>query len=101
MCIRDSFLAGVDDLLGNVGRDDLIVIELHGEVAAAAGDGAKLGGVAQHFSVGNVHGDGGVTLLGFHALDVSPAGVHIAQHVTHVFFGYHDLRSHDRLVQHG
>ena len=38
-----------DDRARNICRYDIVVIQLHGEVAASARDGAKLRGVASHF----------------------------------------------------
>ena len=85
------FLAGGNDLLRDVCGNHFVVIEFHGEVTAAAGNGAQLGGVAQHFRLRDRGGDGGMAFFGFHALHACPAGVQVAQDIAHVDFGHNDL----------
>ena len=46
------FLMYFDALRRNLGRHDIVMIEVHREVAASAGDRAELGSVAGHFCPG-------------------------------------------------
>ena len=57
---------------------------LHGILAAALGTGAQVGGVAEHLAQGNQSVDLLCAGPGLHALDLTTAGVQVADDVAHI-----------------
>ena len=78
-----------------------IVAGFHGVLTTALGAGAQVGSIAEHLG----QGDKGIDLLGagahLVALDLTAAGVQIADNVAHVLVGDDDTDLHDRLEQDG
>ena len=75
--------------------------ELHGVVAAALGHAAQGGGVGEHLGQGHLGGDHLGTGPVLHVLDAATAAVQVADDITHVVLGDHDLDGHDGLEDHG
>src|SRR4051812_5246811 len=90
----------LDDLVRDVLRNLGVAAEDHRVDSAAGGPAAQGADVAEHLGQRDERPDdldaGGV----LHGLDLSTAGVEVADHVAHVLLGRADLDVHDRLEQH-
>src|SRR5690348_4473065 len=102
-CERGALLAlGLrDDLLGDVPRNLGVGVELHRVACATRRLAAEVSDVAEHLREGHeaLHDAGTGPLL--HGLDLTTAGVDVADDLTHVVLGRGDLDGHHRLEQHG
>src|ERR1700751_1938247 len=72
-----------------------VVRKMHGEVAAALGTAAPVGGVAEHLGPRHFHADDVATGAIFRALNRGTPRVEIAKDGRHIFFRDDDLRLHD------
>ena len=72
---------------------------LHRVLAAALRAGAEVSRVAEHLSQRNESVDLLRAAAGLEALDLTTAGVEVADHVAHVLVGDDDADLHDRLEQ--
>lgn len=89
----------LDDLLRDIRRHDLVVIEFHHGAALAGSHGTKLGGVAEHFGKRNFCDDREYLTFGLTAFDLTALGSDRAVDVAHVFLGRNDFELHDRFEQ--
>jgi len=64
-----GFLVGFEEGLLDVGGDEFVAAEGHGEGAAAAGEGAQGGAVAVHLGQRGLGFQRGVLAFGIHAHD--------------------------------
>src|SRR5215467_10530666 len=89
-----------DDLLGDVGRDLGIRVELHAVVRPPLGPAAQVAHVAEHLGQRHERLDGAHPRPLLHGLDMAAAAVQVADDLAHVVLGRADLDGHDRLEQH-
>src|SRR3954470_21617337 len=85
-----------DDLLRHLRRNFSIGIENHGVVRPALGLRPKVADVAEHLRQWHMRLDDAGTAALLHGLDLTTAGVPVADHFTHVVLGCGDLDGHDR-----
>src|SRR5262245_57723937 len=78
------FLMRLDDRACDMSRDDIIVIQFHGEVAAPTGDGTELRGVARHLRHRHMRNNNCIPALRFSPLHAPAASVEIAHHIAHI-----------------
>ena len=92
-------LGRFDDLLGILSGNFLVTLKAHGEGAAALRHGTKVGGVLEHFALGNFGGYalGAVYLI--HTHDAAAALVDVADDVAHVFVRNGDFYMIDGLKE--
>jgi len=96
------FLLGrFDDLLGILSGNFLVALKVHGEGAAALRHGTKVGGILEHFALGNFGGYalGAVYLV--HTHDAAAALIDVADDVAHVLVGDGDFYVIDGLKEDG
>ena len=72
-----GFLVGLEEGLLDVGGDELVAAEGHGEGAAAAGERAQGGAVAVHLGQGGLGFQRGVLAFGIHAHDDGAATLQV------------------------
>ena len=77
-----GFLVGLEEGLLDVGGDELVAAEGHGEGTAAAGEGAQGGAVAVHLGQGSLCLEGGVFALGIHTHDDGAATLQVGHHAS-------------------
>ena len=94
-------LGGFDDLLGVLRGNFLVSFKAHGEGAAALRHGTKVGGILEHFALGNFGGYalGAVYLV--HTHDAAAALIDVADDVAHVLVGDGDFYVIDGLKEDG
>src|SRR5688572_15331213 len=90
----------LDDALGQVRRDLLVVGELEREVAASAGHRAQVGRVAEHLGHRDVGLDDLRVALRLGTQHLAAAAVQVADDVAHVLVGHDHADRHDGLEQH-
>ena len=93
-----GFLVGFEEGLLNVGGDELVAAEGHGEGTAAAGEGAQGGAVAVHLGQGGLGFQRGVFAFGIHAHDDGAATLQVGHHTTLCLGGHGDGDVVDRLL---
>src|SRR5215211_5081257 len=89
-----------DDLLRDVPGNLRVGVELHGVARAALGLRPQIADVAEHLRERHDRAHDARTAPLLHRLDEAPAGVEVADDVTHVLFRGGDLDGHHRLEQH-
>ena len=90
-----------DDLVGNELRDDVVVVHLHVEAAAALGRGREGLAVGEHLRHGHFGVDDGVRAVAVHALHATTALVEVAHERAGKLLGSFDLDAHDGFQQGG
>ena len=75
-------IVGLEEGLLDVGGDELVAAEGHGEGATAAGQRAEGGAVAVHFSQRSFGAQGGVLAFGIHTQHHSAAALQVGHHAT-------------------
>ena len=93
-----GFLVGFEEGLLDVGGDELVAAEGHGEGTAAAGEGAQGGAVAVHLGQRSFGFQSGVFALGIHAHDDGAATLQVGHHATLCLGGHGDGDVVDRLL---
>src|SRR6185436_2637353 len=88
-----------DDLLGDMGRHVVVVVEGRAERPAAVGQRAELGRVAEELGLGHVRGHDLDPAVAVHAEDPAASPVEVAVDLAHVGLGHPDLHGHDRLEE--
>ena len=86
-----------DDLLRHVRRNFGIRIEHHGVVGPALGLRPKVADIAEHLRQRHQRLDDARPAALLHGLNLTTAGVQVADHVAHVVLGRDDLDGHDGL----
>ena len=85
-----GFLVGFEEGLLDVGGDELVAAEGHGEGTAAAGEGAQGGAVAVHLGQRGFGFERGVFAFGIHAHDDGAAALEVGHHTTLCLGGHGD-----------
>ena len=88
------------ELVGEVLRERLVLLELHGEGGTALGERAQLTDVAEHGRERHRRRDDLQVALVVHVADLPTARVEIANDAAHVLLRRSDLDLHDRLQDH-
>mmetsp|Transcript_68955 Transcript_68955/g.202419 ORF Transcript_68955/g.202419 Transcript_68955/m.202419 type:complete len:844 (-) Transcript_68955:12-2543(-) len=88
------------ELVGEVLRERLLLLELHGEGGTALGERAQLTDVAEHGRERHRRRDDLQVALVVHVADLPTARVEIANDAAHVLLRRSDLDLHDRLQDH-
>src|SRR6266542_2139055 len=89
-----------DDLLRHVLRNLGVGLELHGVARPALGLRPQVADVAEHLRQRHRGADDAGAAALLHRLDVTAAGVEVADDVAHVLLGRDDLDRHHRLEDH-
>src|SRR4051794_3170668 len=93
--------AMLDDLLGDVRRDLVVALELHGVRRAPLGVGAQVGRVAEHLAERDVGADRQRVAAPLLALQAPAPAAEVADDVAEEVLGGHDLDLEHRLEQDG
>src|SRR6266536_5445359 len=89
-----------DDLFRHGLRDRGVGLELHGVARPALGLRPQVADVAEHLRQRHRGADDAGAAALLHRLDVTAAGVEVADDVAHVLLGRDDLDRHHRLEDH-
>src|ERR1700693_585847 len=90
-----------DDLFSHLRRRFLVVRKMHSETSAALRAAAEVSGIPEHGGQRHLRGDDLASGARFAALNLTAARVQVANHIAHVFLGYHHFDAHHRLEQRG
>src|SRR3954470_454928 len=93
--------AVLDDLLGDVRRDLVVALELHGVGGAPLRVGAQVGRVAEHLAQRDVSADRQRVAAPLLALEAPAAPAEVADDIAEEVLGRHDLDLEHRLEQDG
>ena len=99
--LGSGFLVGFEEGLLDVGGDELVAAEGHGEGTAAAGEGAQGGAVAVHLGQGGLGFQRGVLAFSIHAHDDGAATLQVGHDATLCLGGNGDGDVVDRLLDLG
>src|SRR6266496_547748 len=92
-------LGFLNDLLLQLRRNDVVVMHLHVEAAAALGHGGEVNAVSQHLRHWGLGLYDRVPTLVVHALNATAPRVEVAHDRASEFVRHRDLNRHDRLEQ--
>src|SRR6478735_4187158 len=87
----------LDDLFRDAPRDLGVRVELHAVASTTLGLAAEVSDVAEHLRERDRRGDDASAVALVHRLDLTAAGVEVADHVAHEVLGRGDLDRHHRL----
>ena len=93
-----GFLVGFEEGLLDVGGDEFVAAEGHGEGAAAAGERTQGGAIAVHLGQGGLGFQRGVLAFGIHAHDDGAAALQVGHDATLCLGGHGDGDVVDRLL---